>query len=140
MAPRHRLKDAGLRVTPQRLEVFKALAGHRDHPTVSEIAAEVRETLPTVSVDTVYRTLVALSQAGLCLALEGLGDARRFDPVTAVHHHFLCTACGRVFDVAYPAFDRLPLPQSLRRGWSVRNRSARFTGTCPSCRRKKPPA
>jgi Fur family peroxide stress response transcriptional regulator len=78
-----------------------------------------------------------LSEAGLCRALDGLGDARRFDPVTVVHHHFHCSACGRVFDVAYPAFDRLPPPPELGGDWMVENTFVRFTGLCPACRMKK---
>jgi Fur family peroxide stress response transcriptional regulator len=133
-----RLREAGLKVTPQRLAVYAALSGRRDHPTVREILTAVRRGMPTVSADTVYRTLVTLSGAGLCAALDGLGDARRFDPVTAAHHHFYCSGCGRVFDIDYPAFDRLSLPRVLGEGWTVENISVRFTGLCPACRRKKP--
>src|SRR4030042_1284892 len=129
-----RLKGAGLKRTPQRLTVYAVLAGRRDHPTVREILSAVRRALPTVSADTVYRTLMNLSEAGLCLALDGLGDARRFDPCTGAHHHFHCTGCGRVFDVDYPAFDRLPLPSFPGKGWDVTNKSARFTGGRPACR------
>ncbi len=136
-AAARRLRKAGLKVTPQRLAVYSVLDGRRDHPTVREILAKVRRAMPGVSADTVYRTLMSLSEAGLCRVLDGLGDARRFDPVTTVHHHFYCSACGRVLDVAYPAFDRLSPPRELDQGWQVENTSVRFTGLCPACRRKK---
>ena len=59
------LGTAGCRVTQQRIEVYRAVAESRSHPSVSEVHECVRKRLPTVSLDTVYRTLWKLSELGL---------------------------------------------------------------------------
>ena len=53
------LKAAGVRVTHQRLEIFREVASSTAHPDAETVFRGVRDRLPTVSLDTVYRTLVA---------------------------------------------------------------------------------
>ncbi|MDO8986952.1 MAG: transcriptional repressor, partial [Coriobacteriia bacterium] len=59
------LRVQGLRLTHQRLEIVREIAGTDQHPDVERIYARVRERVPTVSLDTVYRTLAALVELGL---------------------------------------------------------------------------
>lgn len=69
-----RFKDvyrrAGLRLTPQRLEIFRELAESTDHPSVEELHRRLVVKFPTLSLDTVYRTLGTLARNvvvyGLC--------------------------------------------------------------------------
>ncbi len=87
--------------TAQRRAVFTYLCGNRDHPAVETVWRGVRETLPDVSLDSVYRILDDFAETGLIRKLEG-AKVVRYDPDTSVHEHFICSACGKMFDFAFP--------------------------------------
>jgi len=50
-------RQKGLKVTPQRLEIFRELAASEEHPTAETLFNGIKVRMPTVSLDTVYRTL-----------------------------------------------------------------------------------
>lgn len=93
------------RRTAQRRAVFDYLCGNRQHPSVETVWKMVRQTLPDVSLDSVYRILDAFAEAGLIQRLEG-GKLTRYDADTAPHGHFVCTECGSVFDFPFEEADQ----------------------------------
>src|SRR5262245_46861810 len=93
------LKRRGLRVTPQRLGILRALRELANHPSAEEVFRSVRSDFPSLSLTTVYRTLETLAEHGE-IELVHVGGARaRFDHRTDPHHHAACTRCGRLEDV-----------------------------------------
>jgi len=48
-------KDLGLKLTPQRLEIFHMLAVSENHPSTEDVYKRVRSRIPSISFDTVYR-------------------------------------------------------------------------------------
>jgi len=95
------LRDAGLKATPQRLAILRALDGDETHPTAQELFERLRHEFPTLSVATVYNTLSALTRMSRCAPLE-LGGPVRFDPNTTAHDHAVCERCGKIRDVLQP--------------------------------------
>ena len=63
------LRDAGLKATPQRIAILRALDGDETHPTAQELHDRLREEFPTLSVATVYNTLSALTRMSRCVPL-----------------------------------------------------------------------
>ena len=59
------LREAGLRVTPQRTTIVSLLSETDDHPNVEDLYEKARRLDDTVSVATVYRTMSVLENAGL---------------------------------------------------------------------------
>jgi Fe2+ or Zn2+ uptake regulation protein len=94
----HILRDAGLKATPQRLAILRALDGDETHPTAQELYERLHGEFPTLSVATVYNTLSALTRMSRCVPLE-LGGPVRFDPNVTAHDHAVCERCGRIRDV-----------------------------------------
>lgn len=92
------LREAGLKATPQRLAVLRALAGDQTHPTAQELYERLSATFPGLSVATVYNTLAALTRVQHCRPLE-LGGPVRFDPNVEPHDHAVCERCGSIRDV-----------------------------------------
>lgn len=92
------LRADGLRMTHQRLEVIRELASATHHPAADELFRAVRKRVPTISRDTVYRTLSTLAAHGLAQRIEAYGGAR-FDPNVSMHPHFMCVRCGRILDI-----------------------------------------
>ncbi len=127
----------GLKVTPQRELIFELLwdAGH--HPSADSVYAEARHRMPTMSLRTVYQTLNDLAAMGELHQLDlGTGSAR-FDPNTDVHHHLVCTRCGKVRDL-YADYSSISVPADAGEGFEVGTAEVVFRGLCDDCNLSKP--
>ena len=128
-----RFRAAGLRVTPQRQAVFRALHGNDRHPTVEALHDAVRLDLPAISLRTVYQTVHDLEGLGEVEVLDlGTGSVRVDPNVDASHQHLVCTSCGAVRDLPV-AFDGLTVPHDLRDGFTVAGVEVVFRGVCAPC-------
>ena len=72
-------RGEGIKLTHQRLEIFREVAQTGDHPDADLVFQRVRKRIPTVSLDTVYRTLWILSDLGLVVTLGSSRESTRFD-------------------------------------------------------------
>jgi Fur family peroxide stress response transcriptional regulator len=93
------LASAGLRVTHQRLEVAREIAASDTHPDVESVYRAVHARIPTISLDTVYRTLGALAEIGAIQRVTATVGPARYEANLTGHHHFVCTRCGAIHDV-----------------------------------------
>jgi Fe2+ or Zn2+ uptake regulation protein len=137
------LKRAGLKLTPQRIAIVRLFAGDTSHPTAQDLFERLRPTFASMSFATVYNTLDTLAHTGLAgmVRLPGRrGDAARFDPNTAPHHHAVCDRCGAVVDIA--AGTLAPAPAAVKKvrravpGFSVRAVERIYRGLCARCASK----
>ena len=126
-----RLREHGLRVTLPRLAVLECLASSKSHPTAEEVEAAVNRLVPTASRASVYNVLHSLADAGLVEELVFDDAVTRYDANLEPHHHFVCTRCRRVLDVAWDA--DAPLG-ATREGHVVESVSVTFRGLCAACR------
>jgi len=123
----------GIKVTHQRMEIFRALVGSQEHPDAEAVHRRVRKRVPSISRDTVYRTLSALESAGFIRRTEVLEGPARFDANMDRHHHFICTACGAIKDFYSEALDCLPIPKSLKTFGSIESAQVQVRGLCSTC-------
>ncbi len=93
------LKDKGLKVTPQRLEILRYLDKNMTHPTAEIIFTELKETNPSLSLSTVYSTLNLLTKYDIVQPLTITEGEVRYDMKGKMHHHFLCKRCGTILDI-----------------------------------------
>ncbi len=84
------VKRAGIKLTPQRLEIFRIIAASEEHPSAEVVHQAVRARMPMVSLDTVYRTLWLLTDLGLLATLGPRQGSVRFDANLEQHHHYFC--------------------------------------------------
>ena len=82
-------RQAGIKLTHQRLEIFREVAASLDHPNAETVFRAVQPRMPTVSLDTVYRTLWMLNDFGLILTLDPWRESVRIDTNLEQHHHRL---------------------------------------------------
>lgn len=142
-------KEAGVKLTHQRLEIFQALAATEDHPDAATLFRTVRDRVPTVSVDTVYRTLWRLHDLGLVTTLGHERDGVRFDANLDHHHHYVCVRCGLVRDFESRDLNALRVPAAIEELGSIADAHVEVRGVCKKCltrradetpgRRKNPP-
>ncbi len=127
-------RSLGLKLTHQRLEIYKVLALGKSHPSAEEIHKDLTRSMPTLSLDTVYRTLVTFERNGLINRVEVLDDRARFDVNLNEHHHLVCKRCRKVIDFYWPVIDDLDVPAETE-GWGdIESRHIELRGVCKSCR------
>jgi Fur family peroxide stress response transcriptional regulator len=129
-------KEAGIKLTHQRLEIFRAVASSVEHPSAETVYKAVQRTMPTVSLDTVYRTLWLLMDLGLLTTLAPRQDSVRFDANLEQHHHYLCVRCGLVRDFESTELNALRIPDSVNRFGQVVSVHVEVRGVCASCARE----
>jgi Fur family peroxide stress response transcriptional regulator len=125
--------EAGVKLTHQRLEIFRELAASDAHPDADTVFRAVRERVPTVSLDTVYRTLWKLHDLGLVSTLGPNRDAVRFDANLDAHHHYVCVRCASVRDFECEELNDLQIPEQVRRLGTVAAAQLEVRGICADC-------
>lgn len=129
-----KLKKRHLKITPQRIEILRALEKLPDHPCAESIYQAVKKRHPSVSLATVYKTLETLVEIGeVRVALVSQGKTL-YDTRLEDHHHFLCTECGYVEDVDIN-LDCLEncAPNQMRSQHRVQKSEVIFRGVCQKC-------
>lgn len=131
------LREAGIRLTPQRQAILEYLQSTTEHPRAEDIYERVRRTFPGISLGTVYNTLNLLAERGLIRALPHPDKTARFDGKVHRHYHVVCEKCGRVHDFE-PAdsscFALMEEEVASQSGYRILRHEVEFVGVCPACR------
>jgi Fur family peroxide stress response transcriptional regulator len=127
-------RERGLKVTPQRIAIYRELVGTNEHPSAETLYEKVRKVFPSISLDTVNRTLLTLKEIGAAFVVEGSGDAKRFDGDLEQHQHFKCVKCKRVVDFCHEPFNNIEVPQEMEEMFVVLRKSVYLEGICDFCR------
>jgi len=91
------LRDAGQKITPQRMLILSILRHAGEHVTAPAVLDEVRRSYPYVDASTVYRTLGSAAELGLVSETQmGSGDTQFEWIGRDRHHHVICRSCGTV--------------------------------------------
>jgi Fur family peroxide stress response transcriptional regulator len=131
---RAKCHQRSLKITPQRMAVYQALLESTEHPCAEAVFRQLRETFPSISLDTVNRTLLTLNDIGAAFVVEGSGDAKRFDANLKNHQHFKCVKCKRIIDFHHEAFDSIDIPENLMARFAVLRKTVYLEGYCDLCR------
>ena len=126
-------KKAGVKLTHQRLEIFRELAATDEHPDADTVFRAVQQRMPTVSVDTVYRTLWMLHDLGLVTTLGPERNGVRFDANLDQHHHYVCVRCGLVRDFESADLNVLRVPDAVKGLGSISAAHVEVRGVCTKC-------
>jgi len=95
---RHALNSHGLKVTPQRIAVYRALLQLNNHPDTDQIIAEVTAKNPTISSGTIYKTLDTFAENSIISRIKTDAGRMRFDHITENHHHLYDKSTDRIGD------------------------------------------
>lgn len=132
-----RCRKQGLKVTPQRLAIYNLLMESTDHPSADWIYRKITTTWPTISFDTVNRTLLTFAEIGVIEMVESYSLSRRFDSQVSNHHHLHCIKCGQIIDFCDSSFDELQLPEHIAGTFTVTGKRMVISGICSDCAEKK---
>ncbi len=129
----HLLEEHGVKPTPNRILVAKALAEAGRPLSLMELEAR----LETIDKSNVFRALTAFREAHLVHVLEDAGDGVRYELCHShheehdddIHVHFYCTKCHRTF-----CLEDTPVPPvQVPEGYEVESVSYLLKGVCPEC-------
>ncbi len=126
----------GLRLTPQRLEIFKELVKSDDHPTAERLHQRLLKRLPTLSLDTVYRTLATFVDLGVAIRVETVESHAHFEAFFQDHHHVICRKCDKIIDFEWEIFDSADLPEQVKQWGSIERKDIVLYGICNDCLQK----
>ena len=129
-----RLREQGLRLTPQRQLILRAVEELR-HATPDEVLAHVRSQVSSVNASTVYRTLEVLEELGLVRHTHLSDRAPTYHSTLEREHvHAVCRRCHAVrsYDpaVVQPVVDALAAD-----GFAVDVGHLAIFGECAECSR-----
>lgn len=127
------LRQRGLRVTPQRLAVLRAVSD-APHATADAVAETVEGEIGSISVQAVYDALAALTEKGLLRRIQPAGSSARYETrVGDNHHHLICRVCNRTVDIDC-ALGKAPcLTVAHDFGYEVDEAEVIYWGRCPDC-------
>jgi len=131
-------RQAGIKLTHQRLEIFREIACSVEHPDAEAVYRAVQLRVPTVARDTVYRTLWKLQELGLITTLGARRQTVRFDANLDPHHHYVCTRCGLTRDLESASFSALRVPETVKGIGSVSGTHVEVRGLCRACQQEGP--
>ena len=127
------LREAGLRVTRQRLAVLTVLHDH-PHPDTDTVIRRVREATGDVSHQAVYDVLRALTDAGLVRRIQPTGSVARYEVRVGDNHHpVVCRSCAAIADVDCAVGEAPCLTASDSHGFLIDQAEVTYWGLCPSC-------
>lgn len=128
------LRARGMRVTPQRLLIYRTVTERAQHLTAEDVQRRVAEVLPGVSLPTVYATLDLFVQLGLLGRIStGVGPTIFDSRVDQRHAHMVCTQCGRIFDLDVSPAPDSALDRARAQGFAPAAGQLIIYGTCADC-------
>ncbi len=129
------METGGLRLTPQRRQVYEVLMAKRDHPTATEVFLRAQRRMPSISLATVYNCLETMVGNGLVKAVHVDREPTRFCANLGEHGHFHCNECGQISDIEFSddPDSRYSLGWKLPAGYLVTQQDVTLRGLCSHC-------
>ena len=117
----------------QREMIRNFMSDRKDHPTADVVYMNVRNSIPNISLGTVYRNLMLLSDEGELQRIDVGDGVVHFDPDTSSHHHFICDECGAVLDIPFRDFHTIDEEIAGSFRGKIRGHRIYFHGLCQDC-------
>ena len=129
-----RLRDRGLRWTPQRRTVVEALAEADGHVTGAELVERCRRRDAATIPSTVYRTLDVLEDLGLVHHGHGANGQEEFHVRAAAQHgHLHCADCGSTWELDAARGEAVATALRAGDGFEIDIGHVTLVGRCDAC-------
>lgn len=127
-------KEKKLKLTPQRMAVYKYLKSTKEHPSAEMIYKALQPDYPTMSLATVYKALKTLVEVDLVQELNVGENNFRYDGNIYPHPHIQCLNCGKVDDIEKVCFKDLNSRIKDYTDYDVLSNQIYFYGICKNCK------
>lgn len=131
---RSRLRERGLRWTPQRRTLLEVLSETHGHVTGAELVERCRAREVSTIPSTVYRTLDVLEELGLLRHGHGADGREEFHVLPQQEHgHLYCSECGASWEMGEE--QAAAIVRAVRRadGFEIDIGHVTLVGRCAAC-------
>lgn len=133
------IRDIGLKVTAQRLDILEVVRSGPRHFTAQDIFESVAKRNTDIGFATVYRFLRTLADQKYVTEVRMGGMPARYEWAAKDHHdHLSCSNCGKIVEFENSEIERLQEKVALQFGFLLTSHILELYGLCPSCRKKSP--
>lgn len=122
----------GLRMTKQRKEVYRLLSEKKNHPTAQELYAEAQESMPSISLATIYNCLEAMVEHNIVKQVNFEREPSRYCANQVEHGHFYDQQTGEILDITLKQGLKIEDIFNLPEGTNIENLEITMRGTLPS--------
>lgn len=130
-------REHGLKVTPQRLLIYKALVASNGHLSPERLYHHVKIFRPSISLATIYKALDAFYAVRLVAKVTCQDcTSAYYETNTEHHHHLICKKCHKIEDIYSDQLDILGIPQSLINEYKISGFSLQLEGICKESQKK----
>ena len=120
-----------MRKSRQRDAILDYIKGSTDHPTADMVYEAVKQSIPNISLGTVYRNLNQLVDEGFITVVETSDKKVHYEGNLEDHIHFLCKKCDIITDI----FCKNEVPKAFDNlGHLVESQKTVYYGICKDCR------
>ncbi len=127
-------REKKLKLTPQRIAVYKFLQSTKEHPSAETIYKALQPEYPTMSLATVYKALKTLVEVNLVQEIN-VGEGNfRYDGNVSSHPHIQCLHCSRVDDIDGICFSDLNDKVKIYTEYEITGNQVYFYGICKCCK------
>jgi len=131
------LRNENLKLTPQRVEIFREVCDSDEHREAEEIYLALRERDVHVSRATVYRTMNILYQHDLVRRMN-IGDGKwRYEHWLDCHQHdhLICIRCGTIVEFMNPQIEEIQKDVADKFNYKLVRHVHQLFGLCKQCRK-----
>ncbi len=128
-----RLRDRGLRMTPQRRAIVSEVMRTQGHISPAEVARTIQSEMPGVNASTIYRTLALLEEVGVLQHSHLESGAEYHKTHEAQHVHLTCGRCGRDDALSIREAEKLNTLIHAHHGFVADLTHFAITGLCVDC-------
>jgi Fur family transcriptional regulator, peroxide stress response regulator len=134
-----KLQERGSRLTSHRLALLRLLATSEGHPNAAQLYKKLRLQFPTVSLATIYKTLVLLKEEGEVLEIDLHNDSHFDGNKPYSHPHLICNRCGQIIDGDEVLF-LTAAKQEIKDKYAFQVVQSQlvFYGVCRECQKNNP--
>lgn len=131
------LKERGLKLTKQRLQIFKEIISKRGHFEIEDFVQRLKNKGVKVSRATVYRTLSILKDAGLVVEVVKFENKTYYEVGTKRHHdHLICLNCGKFIEFHEDEIEKIQEKVCAKYKFKPVYHRLEIYGICENCNNK----
>lgn len=128
------LKEHDFRLTPQRVELVRLIAGSDGHPSASQLYTQIQHQFPTMSQATVYKTLALLKEINQVFEIDLHGDSHYDGKRPEPHPHLICIQCNKIMDGDFELDQQALRNLEQATGYQILHPHITLYGLCPDCK------
>ncbi len=131
------IRELGLKVTQQRVQILNAVRKGPRHFTAQDIFETVAAENPAIGFATVYRFLKNLSGNHFVTEVRMGGMPARYEWASRHHHdHLTCSECHKVVEFENEQIEVLQEKIARQLGFRLTGHLLELFGICPACQKK----